>query len=105
MLIVMHSAVLVLFLVLAALFFRGKGSGLIAGYNTASAWEKRHTDERKLTRFMGRLMLALAVCWVPVLLSAVLDAMWLHWLGLALFLAVTVAGVVYANTGKRFWKP
>ena len=105
MLIFVHSAVIVLCLVLAAVFFRGKGAWLIAGYNTASAYEKLHTDERKLTRFMGWLMLALAVCFVPILLSAALDAMWLFWLGFALFLAVVVAGVVYANTGKRFWKP
>lgn len=104
MLVFVHSAVIVMFLVLAAVFFRGKGAGLIAGYNTASAWEKRHTDERKLTRFMGRLMLALAACWIPVLLSAVLDTMVLLWIGLALFLAVTVAGVAYANTGNRFRK-
>ena len=100
-----HSAVILLCLVLAAVFFRGKGTGLIAGYNTASAYEKRHTDERKLTRFMAWLMLALAACFVPILLSAVLDAMWLFWLGFALFLAVAVAGVIYANTGNRFRKP
>lgn len=104
MLIAVHFFVIALFLVLAAVFFRGKGTDLIAGYNTASAWEKRHTDERKLTRFLGKLMLALAVCWVPVLLSAVLHAMWLLWIGLAMFLAVIVAGVVYANTGNRFHK-
>ena len=103
--IVVHAAVIVLFLVLALVFFRGKGAWLIAGYNTSSAYEKRHTDEKKLCRFMGVLMLVLAACWIPVLLSAALGSMALFWIGFGLLLAVVVAAVVYANTGKRFWKP
>ena len=62
-----HLAVIALFLGLAALFSRGKGAFLIAGYNTASQKEKAKYDEKALCRFMGKLMFALAACWLPEL--------------------------------------
>ena len=49
-------AVAIMFLVLGLVFRKGKGAGLIAGYNTASAEEKRKTDEKALCRFVARLM-------------------------------------------------
>lgn len=69
MLLMMHLCFVALFLLLAVVFLRGKGSWLIAGYNTASPEEKARIDEKKLCRYMGRLMLALAAagcCWRPV---------------------------------------
>lgn len=58
-------------LVMAALMFAisitllaGKGSWLIAGYNTASAEEKAKYDEKKMCRTMGIfcLLLTLLLC-------------------------------------------
>lgn len=60
MLLMMHLCFVALFLLLAVVFLRGKGSWLIAGYSTASPEEKARIDEKKLCRYMGRLMLALA---------------------------------------------
>ena len=40
MLLIVHGIFILLFLTLAAVFFRGKGAFLIAGYNTASPEEK-----------------------------------------------------------------
>ena len=45
--------IIVLFLVMSILFLCGKGSFLIAGYNTASAQQKLKYDEKKLCRVMG----------------------------------------------------
>lgn len=42
-----------LFAVISIAFFMGKGSFLIAGYNTASKQEKEKYDEKKLLRVMG----------------------------------------------------
>lgn len=54
-----------LFLILTIVFLAGKGSFLIAGYNTASKKDKERYDEKKLCRLMGICMgivtLALAV--------------------------------------------
>lgn len=104
MLLAIHGGMLLVFLLLGLVFSRGKGAFLIAGYNTASRAEKERYDEKALCRFMGKLMFALAGTWIPVALSALLDRMWLLWLGLGLFLTVCIGGVVYMNTGRRFVK-
>lgn len=93
-----------LFVLLGLLFSRGKGAFLIAGYNTASPAEKARYDEKALCRFMGKLMFALAGCQAIMGLGAAWAGMWLYWLGIALFLASAVGGVIYANTGVRFLK-
>lgn len=50
-----------LFLVLAILFFRGKGSKLISGYNTMSAEEQQKYDEKKLCKATGFVCLACSI--------------------------------------------
>ena len=104
MLLIIHLVMMTLFIVLGIVFMSGKGAWLIAGYNTSSAYEKSRTDEKALCRFMGKGMFALAACWIPVCLSAVLDKIWLLWAGQGCFLAAVIIIVVYANTGNRFRK-
>lgn len=104
MLLAIHGGIMLVFLLLGLVFSQGKGAFLIAGYNTAPKREKEKYDEKALCRFMGKLMFALAGTWVPIALSALLDWIWLLWLGLGLFLAVCIGGVVYMNTGHRFEK-
>lgn len=53
--------VILLFASMSVLFFCGKGSWLIAGYNTASDDEKPQYDEEKLTRIMGIGMLIITI--------------------------------------------
>ena len=102
MLLMLHLATIALFILLAVVFFCGKGTFLIAGHNTLPPEEKAKTDEKKLTRFMGKLMLALAACWAVVASSELFDTVLLIWLGIALLLGVVTVGCVYANTGDRF---
>ena len=104
MLLIVHLAVMSLFVILGIVFMLGKGAWLIAGYNTSSAYEKSRTDEKALCRFMGKSMFALAACWIPMCLSAVTGRMWLLWAGQGLFITVIIIIVVYANTGNRFRK-
>ena len=99
-----HLIVAAIFVVLGVVFLRGKGTGLISGYNTATAEEKMKTDEKKLCRFMGKLMFALAACWLVAASSEVFHTKALLWAGIVLFLVVIVAGLIYANTGHRFEK-
>lgn len=105
MLLAIHCGMILLFLLLGLIFSQGKGAFLIAGYNTASETEKAKYDEKALCCFMGKLMFALAGTWAPIALSALLDRMWLFWLGLGLFLVVCLGGVIYMNTGNRFRRP
>ena len=99
-----HVIVAALFVLLGVMFLRGKGASLIAGYNTASPKEKAATDEKKLCRYMGRLMFALAGCFVITAIGDFIGSMALFWLGLAAFLATAIVGAILANTGDRFRK-
>lgn len=89
------------FIVLGILFFRGKGSFLIAGYNTASKSERAKYDEKALCRAMGWLMFALAVCWFIIALNLLLENIVFLWIGLPLFFAACIIGIVYMNTSKK----
>ena len=53
---------------------------------------------------MGKLMFAMALCWVPVALGTLLEWEWLYLAGIAAYLIVVAGGVIWANTGRRFQK-
>ncbi len=89
---------------LGILFLNGKGSFLIAGYNTASKAEKETIDERKLCNYVGKLMFLIAGCFLILMASDIFHKMWILWLGLALFFIVGIGGVIYLNTGNRIKK-
>ena len=97
-----HLAVIGLLGGLGALFYSGRGAFLIAGYNTMSKEKKARYDKNALCRFMGKLMFALAACWVPVALGTALGLGWLYGAGIAAYLLVIGGGLIYANTGRRF---
>jgi len=101
MLLAAHLLVTALFLVLGVVFSRGKGTSLIAGYNTASPEEKAKYDEKKLCKAMSRLMFVLALCWLVVALSTLCQTMLLLWLGLGLFVAASIGGCVYIDRKCR----
>jgi len=50
-----------LFLVISVFLFRGRGSWMIAGYNTASDEEKAQYDEKKLCKGVGGVTLTVSV--------------------------------------------
>ncbi len=99
-----HYVIVGAFILLGIVFSQGKGAGLIAGYNTAPSAKKAEYDEKALCHFMGKLMFALAGCWLIIAISEIFKITILFWLGLGLFFAVITAGVIYMNTGKRFKK-
>ena len=98
---IVHGIMIALFVVLGIMFFCGKGSFLIAGYNTASSKEKEQYDEKALCRAMGGLMFVYAACWGVMALSDVFDNMAFLGIGIVLFFAVTFGGVIYINTSKK----
>ena len=97
MLLAIHLVMTGSFVLLGVVFASGKGTGLIAGYNTATAEEKANYDKKKLCKAMSRLMFALAGCWLVIASSEVFKEIALLWIGLALFLVISVFGAVYVN--------
>ena len=85
---------------LGLMFLRGRGAGLVIHTER----ERIRTNVPLLLRFVAKLMFALAACWVPMVLGVVTGWMPLFFIGLGLFLAVCIGGVIYMNTGKRFRK-
>lgn len=102
MLLVIHLVITGVFVLFGIVLSCRKGGGLIAGYNTGTAAEKAKYDEKKLCKGMAKLMFALAGCWLVVASSELFKITALLWIGLCLFVAVLVAGVIYMNTGNRF---
>lgn len=97
---IIHGCVL-MFAILGIVFIRGKGSFLIAGYNTASSEEKARYDEKALCRVMGGMMFSCAACFVVMALSEVFQTIVLLWVGLSAFFLVIIASVIYMNTSKK----
>jgi hypothetical protein len=93
-----------LFIVLGVVFSRGKGSFLIAGYNTLPKEEKEKYDTASLCKFMGKMMFALSFCIVLWVLSDVLKVKWVFTIGLIAFFCVIAFTLFYVNTGNRFKK-
>lgn len=101
---VINIGVILLFLVLAGIFSRGKGAWLISGYNMMPKSEKEKYDEVALCHFMAKFMVALALCWIPVTLYTINYQKVFIITGISAFCLVTVIGLIYANTGNRFKK-
>ena len=104
MLLVVLLFIAALFIAFGIIFASGKGINLIAGYNTASQYEKAHTDEKKLLKAMSVFMFVLAGCFLVSASGEIFHVKLLIWIGQALFVASLIAGLIYLNTGKRFRK-
>ena len=86
------------FAVLSALLLSGRGSWLIAGYNTASKQQKEQYDEKKLCRVMGGgLAVITLVMLAMVIFEDVLPASSAYVFAGGIFLLAVVM-VVLANT-------
>ena len=102
---IVNIFIIVLFILLGLLFARGKGAGLIAGYNTMSAREKEKYDKKKLCKAMAKLMFALGACWAVLAAGIISQVKWLHWAGMILFFAAAIVGVILMNKNdERFRK-
>ena len=104
MLLIIHGVVVGILTILGILFLNEKGSFFIAVYNTASKAEKEKIDEKKLCRYMGKLMFLLAGSFLVIMSSDILNEMWILWLGLALVFVIVIGGIIYINTGDRLKK-
>lgn len=93
--------------IFAIVISTGKANFLIAGYNTETQKEKEMIDEKALAKFMGKFLFVLGLIQLVVPMADVLDVnnfrTILTWTNI-IFILVTMGGVIYINTGKRFQK-
>ena len=98
---IMVIALLVLFGIILSF---GKGSFLIAGYNTSSKEEREKINEKALCKFMGKAMFGIAFSVFLWVLSDILSMEWLFTCGMICFFAIIIFILAYANTGNHFKK-
>lgn len=89
---------------LGIVFSLGKGSLLIAGFNTLPEEEKGKYNVVALCKFMGKMTFALSFSVVLWLISVIYEMNWLLYFGIALFIVITIIMVIYVNTGSKFKK-
>lgn len=90
-----------LFLVLGIVFACGKGTFLIAGYNTLPEEKKARYDARKILRDMSRMMFSCVGCMVVGILGSIVDAPWLAALGIVLTAPVIVFFLIRINRESK----
>lgn len=106
----MHITMLLTGLFLAGLggvIRSGRASWLIAGYNTTSKEEKEMYDERALSKAVGNLLFILGGIYILISIAGFLNLpnfRLIMTLGMVLFFVITIAAVIYMNTGNRFKK-
>jgi TRAP-type C4-dicarboxylate transport system permease large subunit len=80
----------------------GRGSFLIAGYNTMSANEKKKYNAKSLCKFMGKIILPIGLLTPSVAIGGIYGVSWIPFAYVAIVVALAVFAGIYANTGNRF---
>lgn len=95
---------IVLFSFFGGVLIQGKGSFLIAGYNTMTEEEKAEMDEIALCRFLGKMMFALVFAFIISLIGSIIQNEVISIAGYALTVPLVIFMIIYMNTGSRFKK-
>ncbi|MBO1912010.1 DUF3784 domain-containing protein [Sporosarcina sp. 6E9] len=95
---------ILIFTVIGVFLLNGKGTFLIAGFNTLPKEEKAKYDKLAFSKFYGKTILALSASMVFWLFSDILQNNVLFVIGLILFLAILIFSLIYSNLGNRFKK-
>lgn len=90
-----------LFLILGIVFACGKGTFLIAGYNTLPEEKKARYDARTILRDMSRMMFSCVGCMAVGILGSIVDAPWLVVLGVVLTVLVIVFFLIRINRESK----
>ena len=93
-----------LFIFLGILFFFGKGTFLIAGYNTLTKEQKERINTKALTKFVSLLMFVGALGVSSLVLDDLYPNNHLSFIGTVLTPLITIVGIIYMNISKRFRK-
>jgi len=99
---VVIGAVTGLIIVLAIVLLTGRGSFLIAGFNTMSKDRKAKYDAQALSKFIGKILLPIGILLPFVGIERI--AGWYAWVFVAVTLGLSIFAAMYVNAGNRFRK-
>ena len=95
----------VLTVVMGIILLSGRGSFLLAGYNTMSKSKKeefrKKYDIDAICRFAGKLAILIGIL-IPLYGIEGITYSWLVWVLTAVVTGICLFAIVYVNTGKRF---
>lgn len=99
------TGILGLAIIVGSIFLlMGKGSFLIAGYNTMPKEERDKYDKKGLSRFMGKILLPIGLLCPTIALAGIFNIHWLNYVDIGIILGLIVFALIYLNTGHRFKK-
>jgi hypothetical protein len=99
---IIFGAVGAFLIAVSLILLTGRGSFLLAGYNTMPKEKKAQYDAKALCKFVGKILLPIGVLTPFVGIDSVTS--WLVWVWIAIISVLLIFAVVYANTGNRFRK-
>lgn len=92
----------VFFILLGTIFSLGKGSFLIAGFNTMPKKDQGKYDVVSLCKFIGKVMFIIAFSILLFILSDVLKLKILYYIGIILIWTTPIFAIFYVNIGNKF---
>ncbi|MCL2810845.1 MAG: DUF3784 domain-containing protein [Clostridia bacterium] len=91
-----------LIIVLAIVLLTGRGSFLLAGFNTMSKDQKAKYDAQALSKFMGKILLPISILTPFTAIESMIS--WFPWVFFAITMGLCIFAVIYVNAGSRFRK-
>ena len=98
------SVIGLLFVIMGVIMLFGRGSFLIAGFNTMSKEEKSKYDRTALCKFVGKIILPIGLAIPLIAIGGIFNIAWMM-IGYPVFVVgISIFALIYANTGSRFKK-
>lgn len=101
---VITSAIGLICLIMSVVMIAGRGESLIAGFNSLSKKEREKCDGKRLSRFMGFIMLPISIMFPLISVCVIFGVWWFPILFVAVIVALLIFAIIYVNTGNRFKK-
>lgn len=102
-LLIIFVPIIILLLLVSFLMLNGKGSFLIAGYNTMSKEEKARYKEKELTQFIGRITLIITLSFIFFVIGLYYTWLWMIFVFIGGLTLTCVYAIIGANS-KKFKK-
>ena len=97
------TGIMGILIVISSIFLlSGRGSFLIAGFNTMSKDEKEKYNKKALCKFVGKLLLPIGILLPCLAIGGILGISWFPAVYIVVVLGIVIFAVIYANTGNRF---
>lgn len=89
-------------LIVSVVLLSGRGGSLLSGFSTMSKGERANWNIKKVSRFMGVVLLVFTALIAAAFFSAFAGVLWLLWSALAAAVAGLLGAVIYLNKSGRF---